>query len=68
MTNVGKSNLSRRIKVSFFQATVESVLLFGCQRWNLEETLPKSLDGCSTRMLGVMLNIIWCEHVTTEQL
>ena len=60
--------LSRCIKVSFFQATVESVLLYGCESWTLKETLRKSLDGCYTRMLRAVLNINWSEHVTTEQL
>ena len=64
MKSVWNSNLSRSIKVSFFQATVESVLLYGCESWTLKETLRKSLDGCYTRMLPVMLNINWNEHVT----
>ena len=68
MKSVWNSNLSRSIKVSFFQATVESVLLYGCESWTLKETLRKSLDGCYTRMLRVVLNINWNEHVTNEQL
>ena len=68
MKSVWNSKLSRSIKASFYQATVESVLLYGCESWTLKETLRKSLDGCYTRMLRVVLNINWNEHVTNEQL
>ena len=40
--------------MSFFQATVESVPLYGCEPWALKPTLQKSLDGCFTRMLRVI--------------
>ena len=68
MKSVWKSNLSQSIKVSFFQATVESVLLYGFKSWGLKETLQKSLDGCFTGMLRAALNINWSEHVTSKQL
>ena len=68
MTSVWKSNLSRHIKVSFFQATVESVVLYGCESWTLKETLRKSVDGCSTRMLRAVLNISGSKHVANMQL
>ena len=51
MASVWKSNLSRDIKLRFFTATVESVLLYGCECWTLKDKLQKSLDGCYTRML-----------------
>ena len=68
MKSVWNSNLSRDIKVSFFQATVESVLLYGCESWTLKETLRKSLDGCYTRMLRAVLNVNWSERVSNERL
>ena len=68
MKSVWNSNLSRHIKVSFFQATVESVLLYGCESWTLKKTLRKSLDGCYTRMLRAVLNINWSERVDNEKL
>ena len=55
-------------KISFLQATVESVLLYGCESWTLKPTLQKSLDGCYTRMLRVILNIDQNEHVTNKHL
>ena len=44
LSKVWKSSLSRSIKISFFQATVESVLLYGCEAWTLNASLEKSLD------------------------
>jgi len=41
---------------SFFQATVETVLLYGCEAWTLTPTLERSLNGCYTRMLRAALN------------
>ena len=62
------SSLPLHVKISFFQASVESVLLYGCESWTLKPTLQKSLDGCSTRMLRVTLNIDQKEHVTNKHL
>ena len=67
-SKVWKSSLSRCIKVSFFQATVESVLLYGCESWTLNASLEKSLDGSYTRMLRTVLNIDPREHITNEHL
>ena len=66
MTSVWKSSLPRHIKISFFSATVESVLLYGCECWTLTQALQKSLDGCYTRMLRVALNINQGEHITNK--
>lgn len=68
MTSVWKSNLPRHIKVSFFSATVESVLLHGCECWTLTPSLQKSLDGCDTKMLCVALNIKQDEHINNNRL
>ena len=66
--NVWKSNLPRHIKISFFSATMESGLLYGCECWTLSQALHKSLDGCYTRMLHVVLNIKQDEHITSKRL
>ena len=68
MASVWKSNLPRETKLRFFTATVESVLLYGCESWTLKPSLQKSLDGCYTRMLRAVLNISKDEHVTNKQL
>ncbi|KAJ8381294.1 hypothetical protein SKAU_G00020720 [Synaphobranchus kaupii] len=68
MASVWSSSLPRRIKLSFFYATVESVLLYGSECWTLKPTLQKSLDGCYTRMLRAVLKISKSEHVTNKNL
>ena len=45
MYTVWKSNLSRQIKISFFKATVETVLLYRCATWTMTKTLEEKLDG-----------------------
>ena len=68
MASVWNSNLPRQTKLSFFYATVESVLLYGSECWTLKPTLQKSLDGCYTRMLRAVLNISKSTHVTNANL
>ena len=65
---VWSSNMSGDVKISFFQATVESILLYGCECWTLIPTLQKSLDGCYTRMLRMVLNVDWRDHVSNKTL
>ena len=63
-----KSNLTDKMKRSFFQAAVVSVLLYGCTTWTLTKRLEKKLDGNYTRMLRAILNKSWQQHPTRRQL
>ena len=47
---IWKSDLTDKIKRSFFQAAVTSILLYGCTTWTLTKRLEKKLDGNYTRM------------------
>ena len=51
MHNVYISDLTDKMKRSFFQAAVTSILLYGCTTWTLTKRLEKKLDGNYTRML-----------------
>ena len=51
-----KSNLTDRIKRSCFQATIVSILLYGCNTWTLTKCMEKKLDGNYTRMFRAILN------------
>jgi len=62
------THISHSMNRSFFQATVEIVLLYGCEAWTLTPTLEKSLNGCYIRMLRAALNIKWCQHVPNSEL
>ena len=68
MTRVWKSNLPRETKLSFFEATMESVLLYGCESWTIKAAEQKSLDGCYTRMLRAVLDIDRSAHTSNKDL
>ena len=68
LNKVWKSSLCRKIKIRLFQATVQSVLLYGAETWTITNRLKKSLDGCYTRMLRTALNISWKDKVTNKDL
>ena len=68
LDNIWKSNLSKNIKVKLFQATVESILLYGCETWTVTKKIGKSLDGCYTRMLRSALDVSWRDHMTNKEL
>ena len=63
-----KSYLTDKMKRSFFQAAVVSILLYGCTTWTLTKRLKKKLDGNYTRMLRAILNKSWWQHPTRHQL
>ena len=48
---IWKSDLTYKMKRSFFQAAVTSILLYGCTTWTLTKRLEKKLDGNYTSML-----------------
>ena len=62
------SDLTDKMKRSFFQAAVVSILLYGCTTWTLTKRLKKKLDGNYTRMLRAILNKAWWQHPTRHQL
>ena len=53
---IWKSDLTDKIKRSFFQAVVVSILLYRCTTWTLTKRLEKKLNGNYTRMLRAILN------------
>ena len=65
---IWKSDLTDKMKHSFFQAAVTSILLYGCTTWTLTKRLEKKLDGNYTRMLRAILNKSWRQHPTRHQL
>ena len=61
---IWKSDLNDKMKRSFFQAAVVSILLYGCTIWMLTIWPEKKLDGNYTRMLRAILNKSWRQHPT----
>ena len=60
--------MTDKMKRSFFQAVVVSILLYGCTTWMLTKRPEKKLDGNYTRMLRAILNKSWWQHPTRHQL
>ena len=65
---IWKSDLTDKMKRSFFQAAVVSILLYGCTTWTLTKRPKKNLDSNYTRMLKAILNKSWWQHLTRHQL
>ena len=63
-----KSDLTDRMKRSFFRAAVVWILLYGYTTWTLSKRLEKKLDGNYTRILRAILNKSWQQHLTSHQL
>ena len=68
LSNTWKSDLTDKMKHSFFQAAVASILLYGFTTWTVTKRPEKKLDGNYTRMLRAILNKFWRQHPTRHQL
>ena len=62
------SDLTDKMKRSFFRAAVVSIQLYGCTTWTLTKRLEKKLDGNYTRMMQAILNKSWQQHPAKHQL
>ena len=65
---IWKSDMTDKMKCSFFQAAVVSILLYGCTTWTLTKRIEKKLDSNYTRMFRAILNKSWRQHPTRQQL
>ena len=68
MDKIWKSELLDALKLRFFRATVETILLYGSATWSLTKAKEKRLDGCYTRMLRKVYNIKGLTRITNKQL
>ena len=65
---IWKLDLTDKMKRSFFQAAVVSILLYGCTTSTLTKRLNKKIDGNYTRLLRAILNKSWRQYPTSHQL
>ena len=65
---IWKSDLTDKIKHSFFQAVVMLILLYGCTTWTLIKHMEKKLDSNYTRMLRAILNKSWRQNPAKQLL
>ena len=68
MNKIWSSNMSTDLKRKFFTATVESILLYGCEAWTLTKAMEKQLNGTYTRMLRKAVNVHWSNKITNKEL
>ena len=59
---IWKSGLTDRIKRSFLQAAIVSILLYRRTTWTLTKRMEIKLDGNYTRILRAILNRSWGQH------
>ena len=55
MKKVWKSDLRKDLKIRLFQATVESILLYGSETWTMTKALVKKIDGFTTTIWHFLL-------------
>ena len=62
------SDLTDKIKRSFFQVAAVSILLYGCATWMLNKRIDKKHDSNHTRKWRAILNKTWRQRSTKQQL
>ena len=65
---IQKSTLTMKLKLKFFHSTVTALLRYGSSTWTLTKELEKKLDGCYTKMLRVVKNVPWKQHMRNDAL
>jgi hypothetical protein len=68
LQKVWTSGISEHLKIKFFKACVEPVLLYGSETWTLNRQFEKCLNGCYTRLLMKVRNLQWKKHPTLEKI
>ena len=68
LQKVWTSGISEHLKVKFFKACVEPVLLYGSETWTLNRQFEKRLNGCYTRLLMKVRNLHWKKHPTLDRI
>ena len=61
------SNMRKEIKVRFFVAAIESILLYGCESWTVTPKIECMLNGTYTKMLRKATNVKWWECRTNAE-
>ena len=68
MRQVWGSGLPDGKKIRLFRATIESMLLYGCESWAITGTLSKHINGAHNRLARWALGIHWPNVMTTATL
>ena len=65
---IWKSSINRDLKVKFFRACVESILLYNSETWTITKAMENKIDGLYTKLLRRVLNVSWRDHVSNKEL
>ena len=68
LSKIWKSSILPKLKIRFFQASVESILLYGSETWTVNAITKQKIDGLYTKLLRRALNVRWQDHLTNQQL
>ena len=67
LEKIWKSKLDRTIKIKFFRACIESILLYGSETWTVTQAFEERINGCYTQLLRRVLDISWRDHQTNKK-
>ena len=68
LQKVWTSGIADHLKVKFFGACIEPVLLYGSETWTVNKDFENRLNGCYTRLLMKAKNLSWKKHPTLLQI
>ena len=68
LCRIWKSSINRDLKIKFFRACVESILLYNAETWTVTKAMEKKIDGLYTKLLRRVLNFSWRDHVSNNNL
>ena len=65
---IWKSSINRDLKIKFFRACVESILLYNSETWTITKAMESKVDGLYTKLLRMVLNVSWRDHIANKDL
>ena len=65
---IWKSDLTDKMKCSFFQAAIMSILIYGWVIWTLTKRMEKNLMVTTQECCAAILNRSWRQHPTKQKL
>lgn len=68
LDKIWKSNLERKLKIKFFRACVESILLYNSETWSITKSMEIKINGLYTKLIRRVLNVSWRDHVSNKEL
>ena len=60
-------NIFLRSKVKLLHALIISIFLYACESWTLTAELQKRIQAVETRCLRRLLDVLYMDHITNEE-